>query len=234
MAGMNQGNSGIMSKVLPTNDLTFHIMSHNHSPLMRLLKEAITFSQQCKLMHIKIITNTTQFQKQQVCYKTNSVCWKCGYLLHGPPSTSKMTLIQLLASYLSMDLPVTLFSGTNDISQSITTLPILAIEDVDCGITGHATPVFGQFLNVLDGISGSGNGCIVVITTNHISKLYLALILLGWMDVTFKVGMPNEEQLHAAYGSYFCNCPEMSLHVDLEVCVFDFSCVPEDILDELK
>jgi hypothetical protein len=44
MAGMNQGDLGIMSKVLPTN-LMLCIMSCNHGLLMRLLKEAITFSQ---------------------------------------------------------------------------------------------------------------------------------------------------------------------------------------------
>jgi hypothetical protein len=78
-----------------------------------------------------------------------------------------------------MDLTVTPFSGTNNISQSITNLPqntILAIEDIDCSITGRATPAFSQLLNILDGISGSGNGCIVVITTNHVGKLDPVLI----------------------------------------------------------
>ncbi|ELR21837.1 uncharacterized protein ACA1_386460 [Acanthamoeba castellanii str. Neff] len=54
------------------------------------------------------------------------------------------------------------------------------------------------------------------------------------MDVTFKVRMPNKEQLHTAYCAYFCNCPKMRPHMDLKAHTFNFSCMPEDILNKSK
>jgi chaperone BCS1 len=76
----------------------------------------------------------------------------------------------------------------------------------------------------LDSISGSGNGRIVVITTNHVGKLDPALIQPGRMDVMFKVGMPNEDQLRAAYCAYFCDCPKMRPRMDLKARIRFFPC----------
>lgn len=48
--------------------------------------------------------------------------------------------------------------------------------DFECDVHPGAMLAFGQLLKALEGISSGGNGCIVIITTNHVGKLDPVLI----------------------------------------------------------
>lgn len=180
-----------------------------------------------------IIADAERFLRQRARYERCSTTWKRGYLLYGPPGTGKTTLIRLLASHLGMDLAV---AAAVSLSESrIRNLPrntVLAVEDIDCGMKGREDASLGFLLNALDGIGSGGGGRIIIITTNHVGRLDPALVRPGRVDVTYKIGEPNGDQLAAAYCAYFAESAEQRPRLDLAARAFDLARVPADVRDE--
>ena len=126
-------------------------------------------------------------------FRSKSIPWRRGWLLHGIPGTGKSTLTRALG--MAFDLPVYIFdlSGmtNNDFVASwekmLSNTPCIAlIEDIDAEFDGrryvgsnnanstlpHLT--FDCLLNCISGVK-QADGVFLIVTTNHIEKLDPAL-----------------------------------------------------------
>ncbi|XP_024184089.1 AAA-ATPase At2g18193 isoform X1 [Rosa chinensis] len=149
-----------------------------------------------------IIEDLDRFLRRKEFYKKVGKAWKRGYLLYGPPGTGKSSLIAAMANYLKFDvhdLDLSRIFNNSELRRillSSSNRSILVIEDIDCSVqienrkeeksrqsnTNQFT--LSGLLNFIDGLwSSSGDGRIIVFTTNHKDKLDPALLRPGRMDV---------------------------------------------------
>jgi hypothetical protein len=143
-------------------------------------------------------------------FRSKSIPWRRGWLLHGPPGTGKSTLVRALG--MSFKLPVYIYDLSpmrnwelvecweNMMSET----PVIAlIEDIDTVFEGrefvgsgrmgdrhsptaeHLT--FDCLLNCISGVR-STDGVFLIVTTNHIDKVDAAL---GIPDATGKSTRPG-------------------------------------------
>ncbi|KAL1213540.1 AAA-ATPase [Cardamine amara subsp. amara] len=81
----------------------------------------------------KIIDDLERFLKRREFYKRVGKAWKRGYLLYGPPGTSKTSLIAAMANYLKFDVFDLELSSIYDNGElKRRNRSILVIEDIDC------------------------------------------------------------------------------------------------------
>ena len=125
--------------------------------------------------------------EQEEWFRSKSIPWRRGWLLHGPPGTGKSTLVRSLG--MAFGLPVYVFdlSGMNNDNlckaweEMMNCTPCIAlIEDIDNVYHGreyvgtkHLTGQnvsFDCLLNCISGVKQS-DGIFLVITTNHIEHL---------------------------------------------------------------
>lgn len=173
--------------------------------------DTVIISKDCK----KSILNhvDTFFKDKNWCLK-NGIPWRTGILLQGPPGTGKTSLIKGLCSHYNKDLYILDLARVTDekLQEALTSIPensIVAIEDIDCaGIKKRAAgnkseAKFGEgkelsflslsgVLNALDGVS-SGEGRIVIATTNFPEKLDEALTRDGRFDLKVDIGNLTQE-----------------------------------------
>ncbi|KAA8531914.1 hypothetical protein F0562_006369 [Nyssa sinensis] len=87
-----------------------------------------------------IIDDFDRFPKRRDYYKKVGKAWKRGYLLYGPPSTGKSSLIAAMANYLKFDIYdlelTNVFSDSElrNILLATSNRSILVIEDIDCSM----------------------------------------------------------------------------------------------------
>ena len=137
-------------------------------------------------------------------FRSKSIPWRRGWLLHGVPGTGKSTLVRALG--MSFDLPVYIFDlsamTNNDLVESwdsmMSNTPCIAlIEDIDAifdkrTFVGSSNPniahlTFDCLLNCISGVK-QADGVFLVVTTNHLEKLDPAL---GIPDETGKSSRPG-------------------------------------------
>lgn len=142
----------------------------------------------------KLVADIAKFLSREDWYTALGIPYRRGYLLDGPPGCGKSSLVKALASHFKLDLYVLSLSSSSLTDENLLKAvnnakpkAILLLEDVDSifvertsGKDGGVT--FSGLLNAIDGVAAQ-EGRILVMTTNHKSRLDEALIRPGRADV---------------------------------------------------
>lgn len=164
-------------------------------------------------------------------YNELGIAYRTGYLFHGTPGNGKSSLIFALAHEYRRDLyKINLSLPKNEFLQQIKKVnpnSIVIFEDIDtCSITHRREEKdkseidpridLGDLLEVLDGYCYL-NGCIIIMTTNHINKLDSALIRPGRIDHKIELTNASSEQITDII-KYFFN-RDFKEHTSLNISV---------------
>jgi chaperone BCS1 len=165
-----------------------------------------------------IIDDVTKFKNTRERYNRLSIPWRRGYLLYGQPGNGKTSLALAIASEFNYALYTLNLSSVRDdeklrlLCDCIPENAVLLMEDIDCStlsreakktedLTGCNVTLSG-LLNALDGVT-SGEGRIVIMTTNHPDKLDPALIRPGRADCHIAVSSPTPYQAAVMFGRFY-------------------------------
>ncbi|KAF8653037.1 hypothetical protein HU200_062475 [Digitaria exilis] len=172
-----------------------------------------------------IIDDLDRFIKRKDYYKRIGKAWKRGYLLYGPPGTGKSSLIAAMANYLRFDiydLDLSEVQSNSDLRRlliGMSNRSIIAAEDIDCSVEmkqreGHELKsaeeekeeqkvTLSGLLNFVDGLwSASGEGRIIIFTTNYKERLDPALLRPGRMDMHILMGYCTAESFRILARNY--------------------------------
>lgn len=165
-------------------------------------------------------------------FRSKSVPWRRGWLLHGKPGTGKSTLVRAMA--MQFDLPVfTIDLSTMDNesfvanwSEVSSSAPCVAlIEDIDAVFNGRQniaatnrnrdSLTFDCLLNCISGV-GNSEGIFLVITTNHPETLDPALGVVergqssrpGRIDRVIELGYMGEPERRALANHILSDFPD--------------------------
>lgn len=169
-----------------------------------------------------LIDDIDKFLSLEDWYGERAIPYKRGYLFYGSPGNGKTSLAGALARHVGRTISVINLSELKDSSLKVAfnNLPnksIVLIEDIDSIFDGRKSNkehlTFSNFLQCLDGFS-SQHDMIVIITTNHISKLDDAVLRDGRIDMRVNIENPTsslvdeyvslfyQKDLHAMNGQY--------------------------------
>lgn len=168
----------------------------------------------------KLFNTIENFEKDKEFYEKNGIPRNLGILLHGPPGTGKTSLIKGLATHTKRDLCKINIKDMSDASLEDALAKsgdksIVLIEDIDAtdlGVRdleaetkivssdGKALTKKGKLLgvtlsgllNAIDGVT-SGEGRILIMTTNSRSSLDPALLRKGRVDLDLEIGYLDSE-----------------------------------------
>jgi hypothetical protein len=159
-------------------------------------------------------------------YRKHQIPYHFGILLHGNPGTGKSSIVQAICNEIPSDIVVIqpgelwdaleegIFANYRDLSRHL----IVVIEDIDTNVLAkrrtrkddefmkrESDPeLLGKLLNYIDGL-GSPDGCIWIMTTNHLDKLDPALTRPGRIDLNFEIGYVSDETF-AQFMKFHYNC----------------------------
>ena len=148
-------------------------------------------------------------------YNILGIPYKKNYIFEGLPGTGKTSLVRALATKYNMSIAILDFDSEMDdkrLRHSIQRLPkktVLLLEDIDCLFCSRTRKdndasqvTFSGILNALDGVV-QNDDTIVIMTTNHITKLDEAL--KRRVDYFVKFDNANKEQIKQMYEQFFPN-----------------------------
>lgn len=173
--------------------------------------------------------------KNEKWFRSRSIPWKRGWLLHGQPGTGKSTLTKAIG--MAFDLPIFIFDLNGMTNEELTdkwdnmvlanTPCIVLIEDIDNVFHGrtyvgaktmnspHLT--FDCLLNCISGIKQSDGVCLII-TTNHLDKVDSALGIPnsdgvssrpGRVDKVIELGLMESEQRIQLANHILSDFPEL-------------------------
>jgi ATP-dependent Zn protease len=168
-------------------------------------------------------------------YDELGIAYRTGYLLYGTPGNGKSSVIYAMAHEYRRDLykinlKLCKESFLNQI-KNVKPNSIVIFEDIDtCPITHCRTQepeskekeekindiTLGDLLEVLDGYCYL-NGCIIVMTTNHINKLDPALIRSGRIDHKIELTNASQEQITDIIQYFFHERLKESVSLNISV-----------------
>jgi chaperone BCS1 len=157
-------------------------------------------------------------QTSQRWYSNRDIPYRRGYLLYGPPGTGKSSLSKSIAGHFALDIYILNLSAISEanLTSLFAKLPsrcVILLEDVDAVSSNRDAetedsrqivapsrerkPASGKvslsaILNVIDGV-GSQEGRILIMTTNHITRLDEALIRPGRVDKRVELGLADNQ-----------------------------------------
>jgi chaperone BCS1 len=154
----------------------------------------------------------------QQWYSDRDTPYRRGYLLYGPPGTGKSSLSSAIAGHFNLNIYILSLSTINEASlrslfDKLPSRCIILLEDIDAVSSNRDTETensrqivtgspsqqsksasgklsLSALLNVIDGI-GSQEGRILIMTTNHITRLDEALIRPGRVDKKVELGLAD-------------------------------------------
>ena len=148
-------------------------------------------------------------------YKELEIPYTRVYMLYGPPGTGKTTLIQALASEFNKNIANVEFDTEvsdkifKKILRRVPPDTIICIEDIDCLFEDRKSMdcaknslTFSGILNALDGITKLDDK-IIIITTNHLTKLDEAL--KRRVDYFVKFDFSTKNQVKDIYTRFYGN-----------------------------
>lgn len=164
-----------------------------------------------------VMSHLENFWANQEWYAKAGIPWHTGILLYGPPGTGKTSFVKALCSYYKKDFCVLNLASMQDeslkdIMSYSTSKAIVIAEDLDvAGIEARSLdetavepngairyvtsgPTLSGILNALDG-ADSGEGRVLIATSNDITKLDPALLREGRFNLKVEIGYMTNETL---------------------------------------
>ena len=168
----------------------------------------------------KIVDTVNTFFASKERYKVHGIAWNLKILLYGKPGVGKDTITKMIASEWNRNLyyvtggkssrfiPEAISSDSDDVQH-----PLFLISDVDKypyfindtevdlgeseGVNDKENRLeykqaFGRMINALDGIM-SGEGRIIIMTTNNIEKFSPVFLRPGRIDLLMEIGYVTPE-----------------------------------------
>lgn len=158
----------------------------------------------------EIVADMDSFVKSKQFYFSRNIPYRRGYLFEGPPGTGKSSLASALANHFKKDLHALNLKSLMDDNQfkrlmgNVSNGSILLIEDIDGYFDGRKSETkinFSSFLNEISGIKCKED-VILIVTTNHKSKIDEALMRSGRLDIHVQIGLPSALEVNG-YLSWF-------------------------------
>lgn len=155
----------------------------------------------------KIVDTVNAFFLNRKLYERNGIPWNLKLFLHGAPRTGKDTVARVIASEWHRNIYYIQGSRTGEmIPDAITSTdmqkPLIVISDIDnypdvinkVSVEGEKdgeekqvnTSTFANMINALDGLR-SGEGRIIIMTTNHIDKIHPTFLAPARCDLVLEL-----------------------------------------------
>ncbi|MFQ6623457.1 hypothetical protein Gotur_004057, partial [Gossypium turneri] len=179
-----------------------------------------------------VMEDLNRFISRKEFYKKVGRAWKRGYLLYGPPGTSKSSLVAAMANYLKFDvydlqlisIAVSIFQAGN--SQQPADKPINLKKEVQLTLSG--------LLNFIDGLwSSCGDERIIIFTTNHKDRLDPAPLRPGRMDMYIHMSYCNPQGFKLLASNYLGIHGYHHLFGETEGLLQDTEVSPAQVAEEL-
>lgn len=182
----------------------------------------------------KIVNTVNEFFGSKDYYKRHGIAHNLKILLYGPPGTGKDSIAKMIASEWNRNIyyitggkdgkfiPNAIVSSDNEVNyplfliSDIDKYPYL-INEPDMDISeGEGSKeekirhkqMFGSMINALDGVL-SGEGRIIIMTTNHIEKFSETFLRPGRINLALEVGYVTPEVFRKyTYDFYNVELPE--------------------------
>lgn len=165
-----------------------------------------------------LILDVGKFLSSKEWYIGNSIPYRRGYLLYGPPGNGKTSVVAAIASIFNRDIyNLTINSGMSDdtFTELLLSVPrdaILLVEDIDQAFRSEKSKesdgrlTRSGFLNAIDGVAAT-TGRILFMTTNFYSELDSAITRSGRADMSIEIDVPTDDQIDR-YLLRFCDISE--------------------------
>ena len=155
-----------------------------------------------------------EFLDTRAWYENVGVPYRRSYLFYGEPGNGKSSAAKAIAGHFGMNIYLLVLSDPemndskiNDLLSAVPEGNIVLLEDIDCAFDkrnreGKQGLTFSGLLNAIDGVA-SGEGRILMMTTNHLDRLDKALIRPGRADVKINFGNATKKQTEILYNRFF-------------------------------